>query len=315
MTGNQPNPKPGSRRRPGKLKLVEAYDFRQPKLFSKEIMSSLRSIHDVLARNLNRIMSSALRQKAEVYLNTIYQQPTSDFVTNLENPSVIYVLSVTELGGEVIVVLPIDFCLYIVERQSGGQEEEFSEKRPLTTIEEKIVDRIMKGVIREIIAAWEPHMDFSIHSAVYESKPENIHVSALDPTIIASLRIDVGQHRVEIKLSYPYSLLKQAMQDFSHNRESRTEKLTPEERESYQRTLTNAMVTVQSLLGTTRLTVEEIVSLKVGDTIPLRQKTNDPLEVRVNGVKKMTAYPGLLNGRRAIRIFELVEEIYEEEVV
>jgi|GEM_PF-574610 len=315
MSRSDPYQKASSIRPPERRKVIEPYDFRQPKLFSKEIMSTLRSIHDVLARNLNRTFTSALRHKAEVYFHKIDQLSTSDFISGLESPSVIYMLSVKELGGELIVVLPNEFCLYLVERQSGGQEEDFTERRTLTTIEEKIVDRIMKGVNREIISAWEPYMDFSIHSTTYESKPENIHVAALDPTILASLIIEVGKHRVEIKFSYPYGLLKEAMQDSMLSKDSKLVRLSNQELESYQRTLHKALVQVQPLLGTTRLTVEEILSLKEGDTIPLNQKPDEPLEVRVNGMKKMTAYPGKVRGRRAVKIFELVEEINEEEVL
>src|SRR5690625_264296 len=92
-------------------------------------------------------------------------------------------------------------------------------------------------------------------------------------------------------------------------------RLSSQALDSYQRFRHKALVQVQPLLGTTRLTVEEILSLKEGDTIPLNQKPDEPLEVRVNGMKKMTAYPGKVRGRRAVKIFELVEEINEEEVL
>jgi flagellar motor switch protein FliM len=132
-----------SRKRPGNVKYVEAYDFRQPKLFSKEIMRALRSLHDVFARSMSRVFSSALRHKVDVHLSKIDQLPTSDFINNLDSPNVLYLLSVKELGGEVIVVMPPGFCIHIIERQSGGKGEDLDEKRTLTTIEEKIISRVM----------------------------------------------------------------------------------------------------------------------------------------------------------------------------
>lgn len=301
----------------GKIKYVEAYDFRHPKLFSKEIMRTLRSLHDVLARNLSRVFSSALRHKVDVYLRKIDQISTSEFIHNLESPSVIYFLSVKELGGDVIVVLPSDFCIHLIERQSGGRGDEEAEKRPLTTIEEKIISRVMKGVNREVISAWEPYMDFHIHSTSYENKPENIHLSSVDPTIVAKFYIDLGDRQVEIQISYPYSLLKEAMNDsiLKRGNQNRTEKLSDIEMEAYKRTLTKAKVHIQPLLGTAKLSIQDIINLKEGDAIPLDQRTDKPLEVRVNGAKKMTAYPGKVQGRRAVKIYELVEEINEQELL
>ena len=44
------------KKRPGKVKYVELYDFKRPKLFSKEIMRTLSSIHDGIARSLPVIL-------------------------------------------------------------------------------------------------------------------------------------------------------------------------------------------------------------------------------------------------------------------
>lgn len=306
-----------TQRKPGKRKYVEPYDFRQPKLFSKEIMRTLRNLHDVLARNLSRVFSTALRQKVDVHMHKIDQISTSDFLQNLASPSVIYLLSIKELGGDVIAVIPPEFCIHLIERQSGGRGDNLDERRTLTTIEEKIISRIMKSVNQEIITAWEPYMDFKIDSATYESKPENVHLMSVDPTIVAKFAIDIGIHKVEIQISYPYSLLKKAMNQSNTNKgnQAKAEKLSPEALDLYKRTLLNASVTIQPLLGTTRLTVNDILNLNEGDTIPLTQRTDKPLDVRVNQVVKMKAFPGLVQGRKAIKVFEIIEEINEQELL
>lgn len=301
----------------GNVKYVESYDFRHPKLFSKEIMRTLRAIHDVLARNLNRIFSTSLRYKVDIYLHKIEQLSSPEFVQGIESPATIYLLSVDALSGEIIVVLPPEFCIHLIERQSGGQGKELAERRTLTTIEEKIVNRVIQNINQEIITAWEPYMDFHINSTTYESKPENLHLASVDPTIIVKFMVDLGEKQVEMGVSYSYSLLKKAMSDTIMRKgiKSKLERLSEEEMDAYKRTLQKAKVRIQPLLGTTRLTLDEIINLKEGDTIPLKQKSENPLKVRVNGKTKMTAYPGVIQGRRAVKVFELLEEINEMELV
>lgn len=274
-------------------------------------------MHDVLGRNLGRVFSSALRYKVDTYLYKIDQISTSEFINALESPSVVYLLTVKELGGEVIVVLPSAFCLHLIERQSGGRGVNLVERRTLTTIEEKIISRIMAGVNREIISAWEPYMDFSIRSVDYENKPENIHLSSVDPTIVANLHIDLGKEAVPIKISYPYSLLKEAMNDsvLKRGNQSRQETLSEHDRESYMRTLIRTEVCIQPLLGTTNMFLKDVLNLKEGDIIPLNQRTDKPLEVRVNNVEKLKAFPGLVQGRKAVKIYEIIEEINEQELL
>ena len=306
-----------SRKKTGQVKYVEPYDFRHPKLFSKEIMRTLRTLHDVLARSLSRVFSSALRRKVDVHLQGIDQISTTEFVHQINSPSVIYVLNVEELGGDMIVVFPAGFCIHLIERQSGGSNDDLSEARTLTTIEEKIVSRVMKSINREIIIAWEPYMDFNIDSTIYESKPENIHLVSVDPTIIARFSIDLGSKEVDFEISYPYSLLKKAMNNsiLNNNNQSKAERLSEEKLEAYKQTLLKANVKVQPLLGSTKMSIRDIIDMKEGDAIPLKQRADQPLSVNVNGVRKMTAYPGTVQGRRAIRIYDLIEEINELELL
>lgn len=301
----------------GKVKFVVPYDFRRPKLFSKEIMRTIGQIHDAIARGLGRIYSTSLNYKVDVSLNRIEQFSSDDFTKDLPSPAVIYLLQGKLLGGEIIVSMPPEFCIHIIERQSGGPGIDLSHKRVLTTIEEKIISRIMKSVIEEIQVAWEPYMRFEVESSSYENKPDNLHFASVDPTLSAKTLVDLGVEKVEVGVSYSYSFLKRALNDsiIKKDRGANLQRLNNEAALDYRRTLKKAPVKIQPLLGTTVLSLDDILSLKEGDTIPLRQKADEPLEIKVNGVAKMNGYPGLKQGRKAIKVFEIIEEINEQELV
>ncbi len=297
---------------------VETYNFKQPKLFSKEIMGSLRSLHEVLARNLSRVFSNTLRKKVDISLHKIDQITSRDFLKAIETPSVIYLTSVKNINEDIITVLPSDFCIHIIDKQSGGKGDYIVDKRPLTTIEEKIISRVMGKINSEIVLAWEPYKDLSFSSSIYESKPDNIHLNSIDPAIVIGLVIDLGvDTKVEFKISYSYNLLKEAMSSTIMKSASRfkTEKLSPDDFDSYKRTLLNAHIKIRPLLGKTKMTIKQIANLKEGNTITLQQRTDKPLKVLVNGTNKMSAYPGVLRGRRAIKIFDIDMEINEKELL
>lgn len=301
----------------GKVKYVESYDFKHPKLFSKEIMRSLRTIHDSLGINLGRIFSSSLRYKVDMFLHKIDQLSADEFVKGIETPSTIYLLHLSGLDGAIILVLPPGFCLHLIERQSGGYGMELGKARNLTIIEEKIISRIVQNINKEITHAWEPFKEFSIEKVQYESKPENMHLATVDPLIVARLLLDIEEQQVEIKIGYTYSLLKEVLNDTILKKDirSKMEKLNDEEMEGYKRTIVKAKVRLQALLGSTRLSLDEVFNLKDGDVIPLYQKADQPLDVLVNGVKKIKAYPGVIQGRKAVKIFEFIDEINEQELV
>lgn len=298
-------------------KRVESYDFREPKLFSKEILSSLRSTHDLMARNLNRVFGSALRQRVDVDLETIDQLSTNALLEKLPSPSVIYLLTFQGLDGEIILSLPTEFCIFLIERQSGGRFSEFPNPRSLTLIEERIVDRVMEDVIREVRIAWEPSVKLELKKAVYEDKPENIDLITLDPSIVTRMSIELLGKRSEMVVSYQYSLLKEILSDFMINREKNDQKkrLNGEQLEAYKRTLKDVAVSVQALLGEARISMKEVLRLKEGDVVTLNQKLVDPLSVKVNGERKMEAYPGTVRGRKAVRILRMEDEIQEQDLL
>lgn len=280
-------------------------------------MRSLRSLHEVMARSLSRVFSSNSRAKVDIKLSRINQLVASEFMQNIQNPSAMYVLSVEELGGDIIMVLDPGFCFYMIERQSGGRGTRNSNRRALTTIEEKIMSGIMQSVNKEIVVAWEPYMNFNIRSTTYESKTENVHMISDDPAIVAEFEVELGNEKLDLHISYPYNLLKETMNDSVARMGNHVSKeyLSPEGMEAYQQTLKHVKVHLRPLLGTTRLSIYTLLNMQEGDAIPLDQKIDKPLQVSVNGVNKMTAYPGIVQHRRAVKIYEILEEIKERELL
>jgi len=300
-----------------KRKYVETYDFKHPKLFSKEIMRTLRALHETLGRSLGRTFNSTLRNKVDVQLLRINQVVMSEFITGIQAPSALYVLAIEELGGDIILELPPGLWLYIVERQSGGRGNDLTLRRTFTTIEEKIMNRVMQRVNKDVITAWDPYIQFTVRNMVYESKPENVHLINDDPAVTAEYAVEVAGHQSIIRLVYPYTLLKESLNEMilrvgSHPRK---EELSPEAKESFEKTLKQINVNIRPLLGKTRLSVWDLLHLEEDDIIPLDQKVENPLKVTVNGVDKMAAYPGTVKARRAVKIYEVFEEIKESELL
>ena len=106
------------------------------------------------------------------------------------------------MGGDIILSMPSEFCIHIIERESGGSGIDLSFKRILTTIEEKIISRIQHRIQSEIIKAWQPYLHFEVDKVIYENKPENIHLRSVDPLLSAKINIDLNGQIVELGISY-----------------------------------------------------------------------------------------------------------------
>jgi len=296
---------------------VATYDFKHPKLVSKEIMRVLRNMHELLSRNLSRIFTNTIGSKVEVDLKSIEQVVFSAFINELDAPSAFYLFNIEEFGDWAILELDPTFCMKLVDMQSGGKGKAEYNRRVLTRIEEKIMSRSMRKIFKELTAVWKPQMSFTVEHFVYESKTENIHsISSVEPAIIANYEILMDDQPTHFNICYPYVLLKEPMNNSIHRFEKDTQKSewTPKQRQAHENCLKQVETTISVYLGTTRIKVRDLIGLKEGDAIKLDQEMKNPLDIRVNNRSKMKGFPGTVNKKRAVKIFEVSRELIKEDL-
>lgn len=302
-----------------KLEDIRNYDFKHPKLVSKEIMRILHNIHEQFSSDLVGIFNRTLAIRVGVDVIDIDQVVISEYLNTIEVPSTMYLFRVEELNDWALMELDPGFCMFTIERQSGSDEEKVGSRRVMTRIEEKILGRIIKKIFAELSKAWSHHIGFSINEFFYESKPENIHtLSLLDPALVAKMQIQIKDQIVPLNICYPYELLKDPLNHSFYQAVKKTEKesLTPEQKMSYEKYMEKVSAPLQVILGETKITMKELIGLKDGDAIKLDQTIDRPLSIRVNGKNVMKGYPGVTKGKKAIKIFSVFEtELDDEDIL
>jgi len=295
---------------------VRSYDFKHPKLVSKEIMRALRNIHELLSRNLNRIFTDSLNQKVEVTLKDIDEVIFSEFLSELEQPTALFLFNIEELGDWALMELDPSFCLYCIERQGGSREETTKPPRALTRIEERVISRIIDKIFKELSHVWAPYLNITILNHVYESKPANIRtISSHIPGIIIRYEIRVENLMVPFKICYPYALLKEQMNNSFHepDKSSSNAVLNKKEKKAFEDYMKQVSVPLNVILGEVDISMEQLINIEEGDTIKLNQSIDDPLGVLVNGTKKMVGYPGNMSGNKAIKVYDVKKSLNPNE--
>lgn len=288
---------------------VKLYDFKHPKLVSKEIMRALRNIHELLSRNLNRIFTDSLNQKVDVVLQDIDEAIFSEFLSELEAPTALFLFNIEELGDWALLEMDPSFCLYCIERQGGSHIESTKPARALTRIEERVISRIINKIFKELVHVWSPYLNISILNHVYESKPANVRtISSHIPGIIIRYEIRVENLKVPFKICYPYALLKEQMNNSLHEPDKTTSNktvLSPSQQDAFEDYLKDVKVPLKVVLGKADISMKDLIQMKEGDVIQLNQAIDEPLDILVNGTPKLVGYPGNMGGRKAIKVFEI----------
>ena len=75
--------------------------------------------------------------------------------------------------------------------------------------------------------------------------------------------------------------------------------------------LNTSNIDISVLFGTTDITAQDFLDLKVGDVIRLDNKVTDDLIVKINGEKKFFACPGTLKDKICVKIDERYNEVID----
>ena len=76
----------------------------------------------------------------------------------------------------------------------------------------------------------------------------------------------------------------------------------------FRKTMLQADVDINVELGRTVIKARDLVQLKTGDVIRLDKYVSEPVEVKVEGIRKFMGMPGIFKGNKAIRVVTRVQE-------
>lgn len=290
--------------------LIRNYNFSQPKLINKEVLRLIREIHELYQRHLKRIYSNLLGESVNITLSATEQVNFSAYLSEIKQLSTLYTFNIEELGDWAVLELDTSLCIYYVEKQSGGYGDLNFELRTITRIEEKIIDRLAGRMLKELSHVWSSYLPFTIQHHLYEPKPDSIRtVSAHSNGILMHFIIEFGGEKRSLAICYPYSLIKsKMMNDAMHlDMRSLSEPMKAGDQKLLEEDIKRVKIDLKVLLGTAKIPLQKLIDLKEDDTLMLDQPIEEPLKIQLGNRIKMTGYPGSLNGKRAIKIFNIVK--------
>jgi flagellar motor switch protein FliM len=291
---------------PTQDKQITLYDFKRPNRVSKEQLRAFRSIHDKLARSSSSQISSIMRSIVEIQLHSVDQMTYGEFLMSLPNPTSFNVFSLRPLEGNGILEINPSIAYPMIDRILGGRGEPFENNREFSDIELSLFETILKVMMDNLKDAWGivAELDPIIESK--ESSPNVVQIVAQNEIVVMIvMEIIIGQSSGMMNICYPVialeSLLpKLASRDLMLN-ESGSKKSRNQDLKVI---IGGAEVTAEAFLGTTQLSLQEIMDIKLGDMIKLRQGVEDGVSLSIDGKERFIGDVGIKRYRKSIKIRE-----------
>ena len=287
------------------------YDFKRPERVSKDQMRALEGLHEGFSRNFSVALSSYLRTIVEVTVANIEQLTYSEFIHSLPNPTCFNLLKAEQLDGQLCLEISPLIIYPIIDRLLGGSNADlFIPQRPLTQIEQRLVQRITDRATTQLSEAWRNLTPVTFTCQEFESNPQLVQIVPPNETVVViGFELKMGNRAGTMSLCIPYNVIEPIMGTlasqnwFSYQRkvgqDDHLRKLTG--------TLRGAPIELRSFLAKTTISVNDLLSLRVGDIITTDKRVNGEAVITVEGRNKFMGKLGQFRGKRSIRITRICQ--------
>src|ERR1700710_2699552 len=291
---------------------VHTYDFKRPERVSKDQMRALEALHEGFGRNFGAELSGYLRTIIEVSVANIEQLTYSEFILSLPNPTCFNLLKAEQLEGQLCLEISPLIVYPIIDRLLGGSNADlFIPQRPLPQIEQRLVQRITDRATHHLSEAWSNLTPLTFKVEDFESNPQLVQIVPPNETVVVvGFELKMGNRAGTMSLCIPYNVIEPIMgvlaaqNWFSYQRKAgqqdHVRKLTS--------SLNTAPVELRAFLAQTTMTMNELLSLQIGDLITTEKAATRDVLIQVEGKNKFLGQVGQLRGNRSVRITKPCQE-------
>ncbi|MDR1135003.1 MAG: FliM/FliN family flagellar motor switch protein [Clostridiales Family XIII bacterium] len=298
-------------------KKVKEYDFRSPKLFTREQLKLLFGIYENYARIVSSQITGTLQTYTLVELLEVEEQKYYEFNNALPDSVLLSIIDFPVLGEDdeenfmfLDVAKDIGFCT--VDKLLGGVGRPLEEDRDYTEIEMTILEHFMRTIVALMRNVWFDYIEVSPRLTKLETNSRILQgISPDDNVVIVAMSITVNETQGRMNICIPASTLEMIfkMRAAQSKKNARKENLEMEgqRRRNIMGNIYDTDLEMRGILGTVMVPAKDIIQLEIGDVIQLDKMEDSLVELTVEESIWFRGEMGVHNKKLAIAIKECLK--------
>ena len=277
-------------------------------------MPTMEVINERFARLLRVSMFNLVRRTADVSVGQVRVIKFVDFIRNLVLPTNMNLVQAKPLRGNALFIFDPNLVFMVVDTMFGGDGRFHTrvEGREFTQTEHRIIQNILAAVFEAYTKAWEPVYPLEFEFVRSEMNPQFANIATPNELVVVStFEIDFNEVGGAVNICLPYSMIQpirellfSAMQGDHLSEDQNWNKLMA-------RQIKSADIELVAVLGDAKLTVEELMKVRVGDILPLTVDEN--IQAFVNNVPVMECKYGIFNNQYSIKVEKILSTVADEQ--
>lgn len=291
------------------------YNFRRPDKFAKDTLRALQDIHREFSKQISMLLTGYLRMKVNVDVVSVDQLTYDEFVNSMPPSMSVGIFEFNPLPGQILFGITYEVLSCIVDRMLGGKGDASNQYKELTDVETSLTKKIINIIIKTLNDSWISIMPIEYAIVGLENGFQSVQVAAPGEIVaLLTFEIQVNEKTFGLaSLCFPYPVLETVIPHLTSQHIFQTKGIvaTSEERQRMIHKLNPSMMDIRASFGSCEITLEEFMKLSVGDILKLDNTIDQDLIVKINGVKKFFARPGLLKDNVCVKITDVYDEMYD----
>jgi flagellar motor switch protein FliM len=282
---------------------IANYDFHCADRISQDLMRSIHLLHEHFGRNFASSLSAYLRNFVDVSLASVEQMSYSSFIKSLSDPTLFASIRMRPLDGNLALELNPSLVFPMIDMILGGPGCALSDNRNLTEIELNIIEGVVKLAMRDLQGAWSSIMELEFFMDGKGTKAQMFQiVSPAESVIAVHLELKTGEFSGMMNICFPSRILKLLRNKFDQQWNMRHQKSTDSEAERVLELMKPVSVPLTGEIRSSRLTVDDLLKVSVGDVIELNERIEDPVFLCIGGIAKFLGRIIQRRGKKALEI-------------
>jgi len=286
-------------------KTVVSYDFKRRTRVSKDRIRTLELLHEDFIRTYTVKLANYLRTMVKLSILSVDQLTYAEFIASLSEPTYVAILKAEPLPGQIILEIDPSFSFSIIDRLLGGPGMSLEEAREFTDIEHSIIEEVVNLALNCLQQAWQRIISLRFKIESKESNPQFVHIAhPAEIVILITMKAEIEKSSGIMNICLPCATIEPILSKLSPHEWTSEVRRQPAEKtgELMKKNLEKIRVKIAVQLGTVEISMRDFLQLKVGDVVPLDQRIQRDLTIKVGDVPKFRGSPGHLGRRKAIQI-------------
>lgn len=269
------------------------------------VIPNLDIVYDGFIRYNRVTMSNRLGRMVDIKKEEARPYKFGDFLNVLSSPVCMAIYKMDPLKGAALVAYDSTLVFTIVDSILGGSGVGSGQgmNRLFTSIELRLVEKIVKDALADLERAWAPLCGVNMSLLRMEMNPRLVNIVPPEYQVVTiSMKVQIEETVGNMILAIPFMTIEPIRDKLKRGVQMDMMVVDPLWSYRLSEELLGAPLELSVEMGGASITLAELLDLSAGDTVMLDSSGKDELVVKVAGTKKFQGIAGVSGGNKAVQI-------------